>query len=404
MSDLLKENEMQPQSSGIGAAGEAGAAQSQAATIPVLTLQPSEVQSPASAEQAVQQTQQPEQAEPEMHFTPEEQKVIDDFKDKIDVTNTSQILSYGSDAQKKIASFSEMALEKVRTKDLGEVGNMIGDLVVELKNFDAEEDEKGFLGFFKKSKNKIDVMKSRYDKAEKNVDRISDMLADHQITLTKDVAMLDQMYELNLANFKQLSMYIAAGKQKLAEVRANELQALIQQAKASGLPEDSQKANDFAEFCNRFEKKIYDLELTRTVAMQMAPQIRLVQNNDTTMVERIQTTLVNTIPLWKSQMVLALGLAHSEQAMKAQHAVNDMTNELLRKNAEKLKMSTVETSQESERGIVDMETLKETNRSLIETLDEVRRIQTEGAEKRREAEAELGRIENELKDKLLELR
>lgn len=368
--------------------------------IPVLTLEPFAEQMPIVHEEGMEA----QSTVKEMQFTPEEQKVIDEFKDKIDITNTNQILQYGTDAQQKIASFSEMALSKVRTKDLGEVGDMIGDLVVELKGFDAEDGEKGIFGLFKKGRNKIEVLKTRYDKAEVNVDRIAELLEDHQITLTKDVAMLDQMYEMNLVNFRQLSMYIAAGKQKLGEVRANELPALVEKAKRSGLPEDSQKANDFAELCNRFEKKLYDLELTRTISLQMAPQIRLVQNNDTTMVERIQTTLVNTIPLWKSQMVLALGLAHSEQAIRAQRAVNDTTNELLRKNAEKLKMSTVEAAEESERGIVDIETLKETNQSLIETLDEVRRIQMEGAEKRHAAEAELVRIENDLKNKLLEIR
>ena len=368
--------------------------------VPTLTLEPFAEQTPAAAEEKTEEKNAPA----EVQFSPEEQRVIDEFKDKIDITNTNQILQYGADAQQKIASFSEMALSKVRTKDLDEVGDMIGDLVVELKGFDADEEEKGFFGLFKKGRNKIEVLKTRYDKAETNVDRIAELLEDHQVTLTKDVAMLDQMYEMNLVNFRQLSMYIAAGKQKLSEVRAGELPALVEKAKQTGLPEDSQKANDFAEFCNRFEKKLYDLELTRTISLQMAPQIRLVQNNDTMMVERIQTTLVNTIPLWKSQMVLALGLAHSEQAIKAQRAVNDTTNELLRKNAEKLKMSTVEAARESERGIVDIETLKETNQSLIETLDDVRRIQQEGAGKRHAAEAELVRIEEELKNKLLEIR
>lgn len=368
--------------------------------VPTLTLEPFAEQNPAVGEEKTKEDSAPA----EVQFTPEEQRVIDEFKDKIDITNTNQILQYGADAQQKIASFSEMALSKVRTKDLGEVGDMIGDLVVELKGFDADEEQKGFFGLFKKGRSKIEVLKARYDKAEGNVERIAELLEDHQVTLTKDVAMLDQMYEMNLVNFRQLSMYIAAGKQKLREVRADELPVLVEKAKQSGLAEDSQKANDLSDFCNRFEKKLYDLELTRTISLQMAPQIRLVQNNDTMMVERIQTTLVNTIPLWKSQMVLALGLAHSEQAIQAQRAVNDTTNELLRKNAEKLKMSTVEAARESERGIVDIETLKETNQSLIETLDDVRRIQQEGADKRRAAETELARIEEDLKNKLLEIR
>ena len=367
--------------------------------IPALTLDPVSEELPAA--EPAKKTAEPVV---EMRFTPEEQKAIEEFKKKIDITNTNQILRYGVDAQQKIASFSEMALGKVRTKDLGEVGDMIGDLVIELKSFDADEEPKGFLGFFKKSKNKIEMLKTRYDKAEVNVDKIAQMLEDHQIILTKDVAMLDQMYQMNLGHFRQLSMYIAAGKQKLEEARSGELPALVSRAQVSGLPEDTQKAKDYAEACNRFEKKIYDLELTRTVSMQMAPQIRLVQNNNTTMAERIQTALVNTIPLWKSQMVLALGLAHSEQAMQAQRAVSDATNELLRKNAEKLKMSTIETAKESERGIIDIETLQATNRSLIETLDEVRKIQAEGADKRRAAEAELVKIEDELKKKLLEIR
>ena len=335
--------------------------------------------------------------EDEVRFSPEEQKVIDEFKEKIDITDTGQILGYGADAQQKIASFSEMALSKVRTKDLGEVGEMIGDLVLELKGFDTEEEKKGLFGLFRKGKDRIAVLKSRYDQAETNVDRIAGMLEEHQRTLTKDAAMLDQMYDINLENFRQLSMYIAAGRQR-------DLPALTERARAGGLPEDAQKANDLSESCGRFEKKLHDLELTRTVALQMAPQIRLVQNNDVTMAEKIQTTLVNTIPLWKSQMVLALGLVHSEQAIRAQRAVADVTNELLRRNAEKLKVSTIGTAKESERGIVDIETLQATNQSLIETLNEVRRIQEGGADRRRAAESELVRIETELKEKLLDLR
>lgn len=367
--------------------------------IPTLTLEPLSEELPAAEPE--KKTEEPVA---EMRFTPEEQKAIDEFKKKIDITNTNQILRYGVDAQQKIASFSEMALEKVRTKDLGEVGDMIGDLINELNSFDAEDEQKGFFGIFKKTKNKIEMLKTRYDKAEVNVNKIAKMLEEHQIVLAKDVAMLDQMYQINLGYFRQLSMYIAAGKQKLKEAREQELPELLSAAQASGLPEDTQKANDYADACSRFEKRIYDLELNRAISMQMAPQIRLVQNNNTIMAERIQTTLVNTIPLWKSQMVLTLGLAHSEQAMQAQRAVSDTTNELLRKNAEKLKMSTIETAKESERGIVDIETLQVTNRSLIETLDEVRKIQAEGADKRRAAEAELVKIEGELKEKLLEIR
>ncbi len=367
--------------------------------VPVLTLEaePAELQADVPKKKA-------EDSVVQVRFTREERKAIDEFREKIDITDSKQILQYGADAQHKIASFSEMALNKVRTKDLGEVGDMIGDLIAELNDFDAEEEEKGFFGFFRKAKSKIEMLKTRYDKAEVNVDRIAQMLEEHQITLTKDVAMLDQMYQMNLGHYRRLSMYIAAGQEKLKEVKNVEIPALVAQAEASGLPEDTQSANDYADACNRFEKKIYDLELTRAISMQMAPQIRLVQNNNTTMAERIQTTLVNTIPLWKSQMVLALGLAHSEQALRAQRAVSDTTNELLRKNAEKLKMSTVETARESERGIVDIETLQATNKSLIETLDEVRKIQAEGADKRKAAEAELVRIEDELKKKLLEIR
>ena len=376
-------------------------ADSAGGTVPTLTLDPFEEQLPAEGEK--KEAEEKKEA-PEVRFSPEEQKAIDEFKKKIDITNTGQILNYGADAQQKIASFSEMALSKVRTKDLGEVGDMIGDLVMELKGFDAEEEKKGLFGLFRRGKDRIAVLRSKYDRAEVNVDRIAEILEGHQITLTKDAAMLDQMYGVNLANFRQLSMYIAAGKQKLAEVQGEDLPLLVEKAKNTGLPEDSQKANDLAEACSRFEKKLHDLELTRAVALQMAPQIRLVQNNDVTMAERIQTTLVNTIPLWKSQMVLTLGLIHSEQAIRAQRAVTDTTNELLRRNAEKLKMSTIGTAKESERGIVDIETLQETNRSLIETLDEVRKIQAEGADRRRAAEAELVRLEEELKQKLLELR
>ena len=335
-------------------------------------------------------------------LTPEERQIVDDFAEKIDVTNTTQVMQYGSAAQKKIAGFSETALNNVRTKDLGEVGDAITGLITELKGFDATEEEKGFRGFFKRSSNKLAAMKAKYDKVEVNVDRISGVLDQHQITLMKDIAMLDKMYEMNLSYFKELSMYILAGKKKLNEVQTTVLPQLVEKAKRTGLPEDAQAANDLNSMCESFDKKLHDLELTRMVSIQMGPQIRLVQNNDKIMAEKIQSTLVNTIPLWKSQMVLALGLAHSQQAMQAQRAVTDMTNELLRKNADALKMGSIETAKEAERGVVDIETLKHTNEQLISTLDEVKRIQDEGREKRRAAEEELGRIEGQLKEKLLE--
>ena len=337
-------------------------------------------------------------------LTPEEKKMVADFAAKIDLRSSNAILQYGAGAQKKIADFSESALENVKTKDLGEVGDMLAGVVTELKSFDEEEEEKGIFGFFKKGGNKLANMKAKYDKAEVNVNKICDALEGHQIQLMKDIAMLDKMYELNTTYFKELSMYIAAGKKKLQDVAATELPELEAKAARSGLPEDAQAVNDLNALCNRFEKKIHDLELTRTISLQMAPQIRLVQSNDTVMSEKIQSTLVNTIPLWKSQMVLAIGVENSSRAAKAQREVTDMTNELLRKNAEKLKLATVETAKESERGIVDIETLKATNESLISTLDEVMKIQQEGKEKRRTAEAELNRIENELKQKLLEIR
>ena len=362
---------------------------------PVLTLDAEEPKEEEKAPAAKPVTVE------ETPLTPEERKIVDDFADKIDVTNTTQVMQYGSAAQKKIASFSETALNNVRTKDLGEVGEAITGLVTELKGFDATEEEKGFLGFFKRSGNKIAAMKAKYDKVEVNVDRITGVLDQHQVTLLKDIAMLDKMYDMNLSYFKELSMYILAGKKKLQQVRATVLPELVEKAKRTGLPEDAQAANDM---CESFEKKLHDLELTRMVSIQMGPQIRLVQNNDKIMAEKIQSTLVNTIPLWKSQMVLALGLAHSQQAMQAQRAVTDMTNELLRKNADALKMGSIETAREAERGVVDIETLKHTNEQLISTLDEVKRIQDEGREKRRAAEAELGRIEGELKEKLLQVR
>ncbi len=340
----------------------------------------------------------------ESTLTETERKMVDDFASKIELSNSNMILQYGVGAQKKVADFSETALSNVRTKDLGEIGDMLSGVVTELKNFEIEEDEKGLFGFFKKSSNKMTAMKAKYDKAESNVNKIVRVLENHQVQLLKDVAMLDKLYELNKVYFKELSMYVLAGKKKLAKVEQEELPALQEKAQKSGLPEDAQAVNDLAAQCNRFEKKIHDLELTRMISIQMAPQIRLVQSNDTMMSEKIQSTLVNTIPLWKSQMVLALGVAHSTEAAKAQREVTDMTNELLRKNAATLKMATIETAKESERGIVDIETLKTTNESLISTLDEVMRIQTEGRQKRKEAEVELNRIENELKTKLLSMR
>ena len=340
----------------------------------------------------------------ESTLTPEEKKMEDDFAQKIELSNSNMIMQYGAGAQKKMADFSESALNNVRSKDLGEVGEMLTTVVGELKNFDEDEEEKGIFGFFKKTSNKLNNMKAKYATAEANVTKISKVLEGHQIQLMKDVAMLDKMYELNKVYFKELSMYIIAGKKKLNYAYSVELPALQKKAQETGLPEDAQAANDFASLCNRFEKKVHDLELTRMISIQMAPQIRLVQGNDTLMSEKIQSTIVNTIPLWKSQMALALGIHHSEQAAKAQREVTDMTNELLKKNAATLKLATVETAKESERGIVDIETLKVTNESLISTLDEVMKIQTEGREKRRQAEIELNEIESKLKGKLLQLR
>ena len=334
-----------------------------------------------------------------------EQKIVRDFSDKIDITDTNAILTYGAASQRNIANFSEGTLNSVRTKDMGEVGNMLSDLVIQLKGFGVDESEKkGFLGMKKKVQTKIATMKAEYDKVSVNVDKIADMLEKQQYTLLKDAAMLDKMYDVNQAYFKELTMYIIAGKQKLNECSSTVLPELRKKAADSGLPEDAQAANDYANMVNRFEKKLHDLELTRMISIQMAPQIRLIQNNDTLMVEKIQTSIVNTIPLWKSQMVLALGMHHSQQAMEAQRQVTNMTNELLLKNAEKLKMGTIEIAKESERGIVDVETLVTTNQRLIETLEEVRNIQTEGSQRRRAAEVELGRIEGELKQKLLDLR
>ena len=353
--------------------------------------------------QPVAKKEEPKEEAYEVQLTPQEQKMVDDFAAQIDLSNTQMVMQFGAGSQKKIADFSETALNSVRTKDLGEVGDMLTDVVKQLKEFDEEEEEKGFLGIFKKGSNKLSNMKAKYDKAEVNVNKICSALEQHQITLLKDVAMLDKMYELNLNYFKELSMYILAGKQRLEKANKEELPALVEKAKQSGLPEDSQAAKDFAQMCNRFEKKIHDLELTRMVALQMAPQIRMIQSNDTAMSDKIQSTLVNTIPLWKNQMVIAIGLNHSTQAAKAQREVSDMTNELLKKNAEALKVATVETAKESERGIVDIETLQATNQTLISTFDEVMKIQEEGREKRKNAEIELQKIENEMRAKLLEM-
>lgn len=336
-------------------------------------------------------------------LTPEEQKMVNDFAAKIDIENTNQILQYGAGTQKKMADFSDTALENVKTQDLGEIGELISNVVGELKDFDVQEEGK-FFGFFRKQTSKIENLKNKYDKAQANVEKITDSLQQHQVRLMKDSAMLDKMYEQNLNYFKELTMYILAGKKKLEETRNGKLAEMKNKAALSGLPEDAQAARDLDEKCSRFEKKLHDLELTRTIAMQTAPQIRLIQNNDTVMVEKIQTTIVNTIPLWKSQMVLALGIAHSAEAAQAQRQVTDITNELLRKNAETLHMATVETAKESERGIVDIETLQKTNADLIQTLDDVMRIQMEGRQKRQAAEMEMHRMEEELKRKLLEIR
>lgn len=339
----------------------------------------------------------------EMKLSPEEQKMVDDFAKQIDITNSELILHYGAAAQNKMADFSQTALNNVRTKDLGEVGKLMTDLIGELKSIEDPEDDKG-IHFFRKAKDKAETIKTRYAKVETNVDHITEVLEGHQMTLMKDIAMLDEMYEMNLNNFKELSLYIIAGKQRLKQAREVELVALKQKAVASGLAEDAQATNDFMSLCDRFEKKLHDLELSKTVALQMGPQIRLIQNNDILMTEKIQSSIVNTIPLWKSQMILALGLEHSTEAMKAQAAVSEMTNALLKKNAETLKQGSIGVAKESERGIIDIETLKQTNESLISTLDEVIKIQDEGREKRREAEKELAQIESQLKEKLLNIR
>lgn len=360
-----------------------------------LTLEPFEGQD--TAPQAPVTVPEPEQ--PPAELSAEEQQMVDAFAQKIDLNNSNMVLQYGVGAQKKIADFSESALKHMQTKDLGEIGDMLAGVVSELRGF--EEEEKSFLGFFKRSGNKLANLRIKYDKAENNINQVCKVLENHQIQLLKDITMLDKMYEANTTYFKELSMYILAGKQKLKQTEETELPALKAKAQASGLPEDAQAANDLAALCSRFDKKLHDLELTRMVSLQMAPQIRLIQGNDTLMSEKIQSTLVNTIPLWKSQMILAVGTENAAEATRAQQAVTDMTNDLLKKNAEKLKMATVETAKATERGIIDMETLRQTNASLISTLDEVVQIQAQGREKRREAEAELAKLEGELKDKLL---
>ena len=369
---------------------------------PALTLEP-DLGEPKAEVAAEPEAEAVKKEMEQTVLSPEEQQMVDSFAKKIDIENTNQILQYGAGTQKKMADFSDAALENVRTQDLGEVGDLITQVVGELRDFDAAEEEKGFLGFFKKQGSKIENMKNRYAKAEVNVQKITTSLQDHQMRLMKDSAVLEKMYAQNLNYYKELTMYILAGKQKLQEVRAGKLKDLEAKAAASGLPEEAQEAKDLDSKCNRFEKKLHDLELTRTISLQTAPQIRLVQNNDTLMVEKIQTTIVNTIPLWKSQMVLALGIAHSTEAAQAQRQVTDLTNELLKKNAEALHLASTETARESERGIVDIETLKQTNQELIATLDDVMNIQKEGRAKRAQAELEMRKMEEDLKNKLLEI-
>ena len=377
---------------------------------PYLTLDaapatPSLTLDPATDEKVIEESKKatPVQVE-DTPLSAEERKMVDDFAEKIDITNSQMVLQYGAASQKKLSDFSETALSRVKTKDMGETGELITSLISELQGFDANaEQPKGILGFFKKTTNSLEQLKTRYDSADKNVERIKAQLEDHQVTLMKDITMLDKMYELNLVYFKELTMYILAGKKKLEEVRANDLKAAQEKAQRTQLPEDAQAARDLADLCDRFEKKLYDLELTRNVSIQMGPQIRLIQSNDTMMAEKIQTTIVNTIPLWKNQMVLALGIAHSQQAMAAERAVTDATNELLKKNAATLKQGTIDIAKESERGIVDIETLKQTNKQLIETLDELNKIRADGKVKRANAEQELGRIEGELRAKMLEI-
>ena len=376
-----------------------------AGTAPTLTLTPfpeKEELPQKTEEQAVEEVK--EKMEEESRFTPEEQQQIQAFAQQINISDSNMILQYGAGAQQKLADFSEKALENVKSQDLGEVGNMLTDVVAELKNFDVDNEKKGFLGLFHKGENKLETMKAKYDKTAVNVDKICDALEEHQVRLLKDTAMLDQMYALNLTYYKELSMYIAAGKQKLEEVRNTQLKELMEKAQAGDDQVLAQEAKDLASYCDRFEKKLHDLELSRMISMQTAPQIRLIQNNNTMMVEKIQSTLVNTIPLWKNQMVIALGLEHAQRAAKAQNAVTDMTNELLKKNANALHEATVSTAKASERGIVDIETLTQTNAELVKTFDEVLQIQSEGRQKRLQAEADMVKMENELKQKLLEIR
>ena len=373
---------------------------------PMLTLTPDFTENPLSTQaaeaQVIPATPSEAQIVEDTSLSPEELRMVDDFAGQIDVRNSAAIMSYGAGAQKKMADFSETALDKVRTQDLGVAGELITDVIKELKGFDATE-EKGLFGFFKKTGSKIETLRARYDKAEANIGKIVKNLQNHQVQLMKDSAMLDKLYDLNLTYFKELTMYILAGKKRLAEVRQGELVQLIEKAKQTGRAEDAQAAQDLENMCQRFEKKISDLELTRTIALQTAPQIRLVQSGEMTMIEKIQTTLVNTIPLWKSQMVISLGMQHAEEALKAQKSVTDMTNDLLRSNAERLKMGTIETAKEAERGVIDLESIRVANTSLIETLTEVQKIQREGAQKRAEASIELGRLEKELRDKVLEI-
>ena len=371
-----------------------------AEAVPTLTLTPEAPEAPQMEEE---KKIQPVEMDDKL-LTDQEKQAVEEFSRKIDIRDTNMILQYGAAAQKSVAGFSENALNSVRNKDLGEIGKDLSQLVVELKGFGQDEEKKGLAGLFKKTGSRLETMKAQYGKVEANVDKIAQSLEQHQITLLKDVAMFDQMYELNLKYYKELTMYILAGKKRLAEVRSTELEELRRKAEQTGLAEDAQAYNDLVNLCNRFEKKLHDLELTRVISLQTAPQIRMIQNNDTLMMEKIQTSIMNTIPLWKNQMVLTLGIQDSQRAMEAQRKVTDMTNQLLQKNADMLKMATVETAREAERGIVDIETLKHTNESLISTLDEVLQIQTEGAQKRQEAEQELRRIEGELKQKLLETR
>jgi len=393
---LVLEENMEDQFSGLNSAPSAptlsfGDPQPQAAATATATAA-----APESKEESTRKF------EADIQLSPEEQKQVDEFVSQIDITNSQAVMNYGVGTQKKLADFSQKAIDNVRTKDMGEVGDMLSGLVTELKDFDVDEEEKGFMSFFKKSANRVNAIKAKYSTVETNVNAITSKLEQHQVTLMKDVALLDQMYALNLNYFKELTMYIQAGKKKLEEVRANDLAQLQKKAQESGLQEDAEKAKDLANLCDRFEKKIYDLELTRTIAMQTGPQIRMVQSSDTIMAEKIQSTIVNTIPLWKNQMVIAIGVEHANQAAKAEREVNDMTNTLLKKNADKLKQATIATAKESERGIIDMETLRHTNETLISTIDEVLAIQKDGKEKRRAAEAELGEIESQLKDKLIE--